>query len=150
MTIQPAAAPNDAKPLAWWVTTASSDDLPYPDTPLKTALHHATCAGLAPRLLNLWSLPFGRFAARPCGLGYPQGPHRLVYGDRLGPVWITLSTGVGCLTQKWGIYLTLGVGNMVTLDTSRFTSSAISESLPSCALIASLIADFIGSCASSS
>jgi hypothetical protein len=124
MTIQPAAAPHDAEPLAWWVITAFSGGLPYPDTPRKW---HPI---MRPEPARQRSCPicgpctFDRFVARRYGLGYPQGPHRLVYGDRLGTVWITPSTGVGCLTHRWGIYLTLGVGNMVTLDRSSRTRSS--------------------------
>ena len=35
---------------------------------------------------------------------------------RLGPMWITPSLRFGSFKRGWGIYLTLGVGNMLTLD----------------------------------
>ena len=45
-----------------------------------------------------------------------KGPYGWFLVTAFGPVWITPSTGGALLARTWGILVTQGVGNMMTLD----------------------------------
>ena len=123
MTTRLSMAPPDAKPLSWWAAIAFPGGLPYTDTPPET-----TSPRRRPPVRPLAPLVPGCFGERTRSVRYPQGPSLGGFlMTRLGPMWITPSLRIGSFKRGWGIYLTLGVGNMLTLDKTHQDADTISH-----------------------